>query len=80
MTQAELLELKEKQAGRDHYQQPDFYAIDDLLTEEHKLIRDTVRDWVKLEISPVIDEYFSHCHPKWLVLCHKWRFFQHKYI
>jgi glutaryl-CoA dehydrogenase len=60
MTQAELLELKEKQGGRDLYQQPDFYAIDDLLTEEHKLIRDTVRDWVKREISPVIDECCQH--------------------
>ena len=60
MTQSELLQLKENQAGRDQYQQPDFYLIDELLTEEHKLIRDTVRDWVKKEISPVIDECCQH--------------------
>ncbi len=25
---------------------PDYFGIDDLLTEEHKLIRQSVRDWV----------------------------------
>lgn len=40
----------------DLYIQPDFYAIDDLLTEEHKLIRNTVRDWVKKNISPIIED------------------------
>lgn len=34
----------------------DYYQIDDLLTEEHKLIRQTVRDFVNQEIKPVIDE------------------------
>jgi glutaryl-CoA dehydrogenase len=36
---------------------PDFYALDDLLTDEHKLVRQSVRDFVQREISPVIDDY-----------------------
>ncbi|MBI1305481.1 MAG: acyl-CoA dehydrogenase [Bacteroidetes bacterium] len=47
--------LKEEKKGQDTFQHPDFYAVDDLLTEEHKLIRDSVRDWVKREISPIIE-------------------------
>lgn len=41
----------------DNFQSPDYYNIDDLLTEEHKLIRNSVRDWVKKEVSPIIEEY-----------------------
>lgn len=55
MTQEELLKFKEDQKINDSFKQPDFYAIDDLLSEEHKLIRDSIRDWVKKEISPIID-------------------------
>ncbi|MBX7205192.1 MAG: acyl-CoA dehydrogenase family protein [Bacteroidia bacterium] len=40
----------------DLFNHPDFYQIDDLLTEEHKLIRGTVRDWVKKNISPIIED------------------------
>jgi len=39
------------------YQAPDYYQIDDLLSEEHKLIRSSVRDWVDKEVIPVIDQY-----------------------
>ena len=35
---------------------PDFYGIDDLLNEEHKLVRDSVRSYVKKELSPIIEE------------------------
>eukprot|EP01035_Chromulina_nebulosa_P035682 gene35682-47974_t len=41
---------------QDLFTAPDFYEIDDLLTEEHKLIRNTARDWVKREISPIIED------------------------
>ncbi|HAD79754.1 MAG TPA: acyl-CoA dehydrogenase [Flavobacteriaceae bacterium] len=34
----------------------DYFKIDDLLTEEHKLIRQSVRDFVDNEIKPVIDD------------------------
>lgn len=41
----------------DRFQAPDYYQIDDLLTEEHKLIRNSVREWVKKEVSPIIEDY-----------------------
>jgi glutaryl-CoA dehydrogenase len=39
---------------------PDYYGIDDLLTEEHKLIRQSVRDWVDAFVLPKIDEAAQH--------------------
>jgi glutaryl-CoA dehydrogenase len=42
--------------AQDRFQAPDYYFIDELLTEEHKLIRNSVRDWVKKEVSPIIEE------------------------
>jgi glutaryl-CoA dehydrogenase len=41
----------------DKFQYHDYYLMDELLTEEHKLIRQSVRDFVKAEISPIIEEY-----------------------
>ncbi|KAA9333687.1 acyl-CoA dehydrogenase family protein [Adhaeribacter soli] len=35
----------------------DYYNIDDLLTDEHKLIRKSIRDFVKKEISPNIEKW-----------------------
>ncbi|MEQ8623557.1 MAG: acyl-CoA dehydrogenase family protein [Vicingaceae bacterium] len=43
--------------GADRFQSPDYYGIDDLLSEEHKLIRESVREWVKKEVSPIIEDY-----------------------
>ena len=40
----------------DRFQAPDYYLLDDLLTEEHKLIRNTVREWVKKDVSPIIED------------------------
>jgi hypothetical protein len=37
----------------DLFQSPDYYNLDDLLTEEHKLVRDAARSWVKREVSPI---------------------------
>jgi len=41
----------------DSFQAPDYYNLDDLLSEEHKLVRSTARDWVKRDISPIINDY-----------------------
>lgn len=41
----------------DLFQAPDYYLLDDLLTEEHKLVRDSARAWVKKEVSPIIEDY-----------------------
>jgi glutaryl-CoA dehydrogenase len=38
----------------------DYFKIDDLLTDEHKLIRQSVRDFVDNEIKPVIDDAAQH--------------------
>ena len=42
---------------QDLYNHPDYYLLDELLTDEHKLIRDTVRAYCKKEISPIIEEH-----------------------
>ncbi len=41
----------------DSFQSPDYYLFDELLTEEHKLVRDATREWVKREVSPIIEDY-----------------------
>ncbi len=40
------------------YEAPDFYDLDHLLTEDERLIRDTVRDWVSEKILPVIGDHY----------------------
>ncbi|WP_298299760.1 acyl-CoA dehydrogenase family protein [Hydrotalea sp.] len=44
-------------ARTDLFQSPDYFQLDELLTEEHKMVRDAVRNYVKKEISPIIEEY-----------------------
>ena len=44
----------------DLYTHPDYFNLDDLLTEEHKMIRDAARAWVKKEMSPIIDEHYEN--------------------
>ena len=44
-------------AKTDQFQSPDYYLLDELLTEEQKLIRHSVRSYVKKEISPIIEDY-----------------------
>lgn len=44
-------------AQKDLFQSPDYFNVDELLTDEQKLIRQTVRDYVKKEISPIIEDY-----------------------
>ncbi len=51
-----------KSLKQDRYEQPDFYAIDSLLSEEHKLIRSSIRDFVKKEISPYIEDWAQRAH------------------
>jgi len=52
----------------DLFQSPDYYLLDDLLTEEHKLIRDSARAWVKREVSPIIEDYAQRAEfPKQII-------------
>ncbi|WP_257667540.1 acyl-CoA dehydrogenase family protein [Parapedobacter tibetensis] len=39
------------------YQAPDYYLLDELISEEHRLIRDSVRQWVNKELLPIIEDY-----------------------
>ncbi|WP_425076718.1 acyl-CoA dehydrogenase family protein [Psychroserpens sp. S379A] len=41
----------------DLFEAPDYYNLDELLSDEHKLVRDAARDWVKRDVSPIIEEY-----------------------
>ncbi len=43
--------------AQDLFQSPDYFNVDELLTDEHKLVRESVRNYVKKEISPIIEEY-----------------------
>ena len=53
---------------KDLFEAPDYLNLDDLLSEEHKLVRDTTRNWVKKEVSPIIEEYCQKAEfPKHLV-------------
>lgn len=41
----------------DLFEAPDYYNLDDLFSEEHLLVRDAARQWVKRDVSPIIEEY-----------------------
>lgn len=57
-----------KSSRKDLFESPDFYAIDDLLTEEHKLVRSAMRDFVKQEITPYIEDWCQRAYfPKEIV-------------
>jgi len=45
-----------KKVKPDNFISPDYFKLDNLLTEEHKLVRDTTRSWVKKNISPIIEK------------------------
>jgi glutaryl-CoA dehydrogenase len=68
MLESKLEELYQQNIGRDVYSGCDFYAIDDWLNNEHLQIRNSIRDWVKNRVSPII-EYCAqeNIFPKHLV-------------
>ena len=43
--------------SKDLFQAPDYFQLDELLNDEHKLVREAAREWVKRDISPIIEEY-----------------------
>lgn len=57
MENSKLEELFEANQNKDKFQAPDFYVLDELLSEEHILVRNSVREWVKKELSPIIEYY-----------------------
>ena len=56
-----IIKLLSFMAKTDNFHSPDYYIIDDLLTDEHKLIRKAIRDFVKKEVSPIIEEACQTC-------------------
>lgn len=55
-------------ARTDLYEAPDYYNLDELLTDEHKMIRDAARAWVKKEVTPIIEDYYERAEfPKQLI-------------
>ena len=54
--------------SKDRYEAHDYYLMDDLLSDEHKLIRDSARAWVKKEVSPIIEDYYERAEfPKQII-------------
>ena len=51
-----------KSGKQDMFEGVDFYGVDDLLTEEHLLIRTSIREFVKKEISPYIEDWAQRAH------------------
>ena len=52
----------------DLFQAPDYYLLDDIFSEEHKLVRDSAREWVKREVSPIIEDYAQRAEfPKQII-------------
>jgi glutaryl-CoA dehydrogenase len=50
------------------YNPPDYYLVDELLSDEHKIIRESVREWVNRRVIPEIDDYAQrHEFPKHLI-------------
>ncbi len=45
----------------DNFQFHDLYLVEELLTEEHRLIRETARAWVKKEVTPIVEEACQTC-------------------
>ncbi len=50
---------KIKLMSADQFQSHDYYLMDELLSDEHKLIRESARAWVKKEVSPIIEDYYE---------------------
>ncbi len=48
-------------ANQDNFKSPDYYLLDELLSDEHLLIRKSIREFVKKEISPIIEEACQTC-------------------
>ena len=51
-----IAHLKNYKMATDNFQAHDYYLMDELLTDEHKLIRDTARAWVKKEVTPIVED------------------------
>lgn len=52
----------------DRFEGHDYFLLDELFTEEHILIRNSARDWIKKEVSPIIEGYAQRAEfPKQII-------------
>jgi glutaryl-CoA dehydrogenase len=51
-----------KSMKQDVFEHPDFYAIDELFTDEHKMVRTAIRDFVKREITPYVEDWAQRAY------------------
>jgi glutaryl-CoA dehydrogenase len=66
--QEELLATIKRAAKQDRFQGHDYYNIDDLLTDEQKMARDAVREFVRQEVSPIIEDCYERAiYPRNLI-------------
>ncbi len=50
------------------YNPPDYFQLDELLSDEHKMIRKAIRDWVDRSVKPIIEDHAQkHSFPKHLI-------------
>lgn len=55
-------------AKQDRFQGHDYYNVDDLLTDEQRMARDAMREWVRQEVSPIIEDCFENAkYPRHLL-------------
>lgn len=51
------METMIKSSKTDRFRHHDYFQMDELLSEDHLLARDAVRDWVRQEVTPIIENY-----------------------
>jgi glutaryl-CoA dehydrogenase len=57
LTKFVYLKIEVMAVRMDLFESPDYYQLDELLSEEHLMVRSAVRDYVKMSISPIIEDY-----------------------
>ena len=68
MYNEELLSTIKRVSKQDRFQGHDYYLMDELLSDEQRMARDAVRDWVKQEVSPIIEDCYERAiYPRNLV-------------
>jgi glutaryl-CoA dehydrogenase len=68
MQNEELLASIKRVSKQDRFQGHDYYQMDELLTDEQRMARDAVRDWVRQEVSPIIEDCYERAiNPRHLV-------------
>jgi glutaryl-CoA dehydrogenase len=60
--------MMNRNGKQDLYESPDYFLLDELLSDEHRLIRSTARQWVKTAVIPIIEDYAQRAEfPKQLI-------------